>query len=80
MKDEVAIPFLVRLLQQREMLAAGRAPALGRIGTPAAADALIQFANDASEDRRVSARIALNHIARDTRDAALKQKIANVLH
>ena len=78
-KDDAAVPHLVKLLRKRDKLAATVAPGLGRIGTPDAVDALISFANDESEDRRESARVALETVAANTDDPAIKWKIADAL-
>ncbi|MGO9240132.1 MAG: HEAT repeat domain-containing protein [Bryobacteraceae bacterium] len=79
-KDPVAVPFLAHLLQAQDgKLAYVYAAALEHIADGPAIDALSDFVNDKSEDRRESARSSLDRIARRSDDLAIKRKIAEAL-
>jgi len=78
-KDDVAVPYLFRLLQRRDKLAPTLSLGLQRIATPRAVEALLPFVNDLSEDRRVSVRSALARIAAGTKDVSTRQRIADAL-
>ncbi len=78
-KDPVAVPFLARLLAAREKLAPDLVRGLQAIADEAAVDALISFANDELEERRLLARGALSRIESKTKDAMIRLKIEQAL-
>jgi hypothetical protein len=78
-KDPVAVPFLARLLAAREKMAPGLVGGLQAIANEAAVDALISFANDELEERRLLARGALSRIESKTKDAMIRLKIERAL-
>ncbi len=71
--------FVARLLAAREKLAPDLVRGLQAIADEAAVDALISFANDELEGRRLLARGALSGIESKTNDAMIRQKIEQAL-
>src|SRR5205085_5837218 len=78
-KDPIAVPPLVRLIESNRIVESWAIPGLGRIADESAVEALISLlGSPSSRDTGDLARVALAKLASRTGDRQLKQRISKV--